>query len=169
MRRTFLLIIFLSISLAMQMFGQTATNADGSIKFRGNVAVLANCEMFEFINGKPSMVSPTSLAAMNELSSTLRVLSQAKFGNIAFGIVNRDDEAAQQVQAILRENKLEDYMAGYSIQAKNHGADWIFVIDATLLNYENQFGQFFLDSRLVNVENNLGYHHHYASKLLNVD
>ena len=168
MKRIFLLIA-LSMSLVMHMFGQTVTNADGSIKFRGNVAVIANCEMFEFINGMPNVTSPEGQAAMNELATALRVLAQTKFGDIAFGIVNRDDDAAQQVQATIRENKLEDYINGYSVQAKNQGADWLFIINATLLNYDNKTGQVFLDSRLVNVENNLGYHHHYASKELNAN
>lgn len=165
MKKIFLMIV-LSVSMAMQLFAQTATNADGSIKFRGNVAVIANCEMFDFINGKPSLTEPASVAAMNELANALRVLSQEKFGNIAFGIVNRDDDAAQQVKTLLKENKLEDYLNGYSVQAKNEGADWLFIINAALLNYDNQYGQLFLDSRLVNVETNLSYHHHYASKLI---
>ena len=158
-----ILFIALSISFTIQMLGQTATNADGSIKLRANVAVISNCEMFEFINGTPIEPTPANVEAMNQMATALRVLSQEKFGNIAFGIVNRDDEAAQQVKATLKENKLEDYLNGYSVQAKNQGADWLFIINITLLNYDNKVGQVFLDSRLVNVESNFAYHHHYAS------
>lgn len=154
----------LILCIIIQGFGQTATNADGSIKYRGNVAVIASCEMFDIVNGKAIPSSSDQMAAMKELETALRVLSQSKFGDIAFGIVNRDDEASKQVQSIIRENKLEDYLSGYSVQAKNQGADWLFIINMSLLNYDNQIGQIFLDSRLVNVENNLGYHHHFASK-----
>ena len=161
--KRFLSFLALSLCLIVQVFGQAATNADGSIKFRGNVAVIANCEMFNFINGKADPLDAESKEAVKAMEGALRTLAQAKFGDMAFGIVNRDDEAAKQVQTVINENKLEDYLNGYSVQAKNQGADWLFVINMTLVNYENQVGQLYLDSRLVNVENNLGYHRHFAS------
>lgn len=167
MKRLMFLLV-LSISFVAQTLAQTATNADGSIKFRGNVAVIANCEMFDFIDGKAIPSNAERKVAMDDMATALRTLSQAKFGDIAFGIVNRDDNAMKQVMSVLGENKLEDYINGYSVQAKNQGADWLFIINLTLLNYDNLNGQIFLDSRLVNVENNLGYHHHYASPLFNV-
>lgn len=41
-----------------------------------------------------------------------------KFQNMCFGIVNRDDEATKQVEELIEENKLEDYLDGISAKAK---------------------------------------------------
>lgn len=167
MRKLLLFLVF-ALGFSISSIGQTAVNPDGSIKFRGNVAVFANGEMFDFSTSPRADVS-TMRAASKDLANAMRTLAIAKFGDIAFGIVNRDDEAAKQVQSVIEENKLEDYLNGYSVQAKNQGADWLFIINMAIVTYPDNKSQILLDSRLVNVENNKGYHHHYASRMTNPD
>ena len=156
------LIIFSLISIYGN--AQNVVNPDGSIKFRGNVAVLSKANFFSFDANGNSIQNDIKEAneITNMLETALRIMAQEKFGNMAFGIVNRDDQAYENVKRTLEENKLEDYLNGYSIQAKNQGADWIYIIDCNIIT-QGDAAQLFLDSRLVNVENNLGFHDHYVS------
>ena len=147
---------------------QTVVNQDGSLKFRGNVAIFTNCAFFAFDNNQQPIKHEEGFdEAMQELNTALRTVGIEKFGNMGFAIVNRDDQANERVKKLLEENKLEDYLNGYSVQAKNQGADWLYILDCNLVSIGNA-AQLFIDSRLLNVENNTGYHDHFVSKPINM-
>ena len=90
------------------IFAQNAVNADGSLKLKGNVAILVNSSHFTFQNGV--FVKAIDDKAISMLGTATRTLCMEKFVNYGFGVVNRDDEAYKQVLQLIEENKLEDYM-----------------------------------------------------------
>lgn len=160
------LLLLLLMLCALNLFAQTATNADGTIRFRGNVAILVNGNSFTFENGVfRKSVSDETLTL---LKTSLRVLAIQKFQNLCFGVVNRDDEAAEQVQEVIEENKLEDYIDGFSVKAKGQGADHLFLIDITLYGENSNALQLEISTRLMNIENNMGHHYYFKSDALSL-
>ena len=153
-------LIFIAFLVTFCSFSQTTVNKDGTIKFRGNVAIIVDSKFYTFQNGKARTSVDNELAVL--FKTTLRALCMEKFQNMAFGVVNRDDEASRQVEELIKENKLEDYLDGISVQAKNQGADWLYLIEAAIYSENNNAAQIEISTRLMNVENNLGYH--YISK-----
>lgn len=147
--------------LTANLFSQTAVNADGTLKFRGNVAILVEGNSFTFQDGK--FQKQVDDATLSSLKTALRILSMEKFQNICFGVVNRDNTAFGQVSQLIQENKLEDYLDGVSVTAKNQGADYLFLVDITNYGENNAAAQIEISTRLMNVENNMGYHTFYRS------
>lgn len=151
-----LLVIISAIFITLGIHAQTSVNKDGSIKFRGNVAIIVDSKSYTFQNGKA--VKSVNSETTTKLKKTLRAIAMLKFQNIAFGIVNRDDEANRQVEELIEENKLEDYLDGVSARAKNQGADYIFLVEAVTYGENDATAQIEISTRLMNVENNMGYH-----------
>lgn len=140
---------------------QTVVNQDGSIKFRGNVAIFVDSKSYTFENG--NAVKSVGDETTTLLKATLRAIAMEKFQNISFGIVNRDDEATRQVEELIEENKLEDYLDGVSVRAKNQGADYLYFVEAVIYGEDNSAAQIEISTRLINVENNMGYHDFFRS------
>jgi len=150
-----------AVLLFGQVSAQKSVNADGTLKFRGNVAILVEGRSFTFQDGKfTKMIDDQT---MSVLKTTLRMVAIEKFQNIAFGVVNRDDEANAQVRQLIEENKLEDYLSGYSVQAKNQGADYLYLVDITNYAENNSAFQVEIATRLIDIEKNFGYHKLYRS------
>ena len=150
--------------LFMGVFSQTAANADGTIKFRGNVAIIVEGRSFTFQNGE--FVKQVDDENLQALKTALRTFCMQDFQNMCFAVVNRDDETSKQVEELISENKLEDYLDGFSVSAKSQGADYIFLVDITLYGEENSAAQIDISTRLMNVENNMGFHTYYRSEAL---
>lgn len=157
-----IIIILCALFIAQVSYAQTAVNKDGSIKFRGNVAIYVDCKFYTFKNGR--FVKSVDDDAAKTLKTALRAMAMEKFQNIAFGIVNRDDDANRQVQALIEENKLEDYLDGVSARAKNQGADYLYIVEGVTYSENDAASQWLISTRLLNVENNLGYHYFYISE-----
>ena len=154
--------LFVFFTIVLHSFSQTAVNKDGSIKYRGNVAILVKSRYFTFHDGK--VVKSVDDETKSMLETTLRAISMEKFQNICFGIVNRDDAASKQVEKLIEENKLEDYLDGISVRAKNQGADYLYLVEAIIYAENDASAQIEISTRLMNVENNLGYHSYYRTK-----
>lgn len=146
---------------AVGIFAQTAVNKDGTIKFRGNVAIYVDSKCYTLKNGE--VVKSVDDGTTNLLKTTLRTIAMEKFQNIAFGVVNRDDEANKQVEELIEENKLEDYLDGVSVRAKNHGADYLYLVEAVVYSEDDAAAQIEISTRLMNVANNMGYHNFFRS------
>lgn len=137
-------------------FAQTATNANGTLKFRGNVAIMVTSHYFTFENGVfQNKIEDENIKA---LKSALNALVIQTFGNSCFGIVNRDNEAYANVRKALEEQKLEDYINGFSIQAKGEGADCLCLTDITMYGEKN-VAQMFISCRFIDIANNNGFHY----------
>lgn len=161
--------LFLFVVFASNVFSQKVVNEDGSIKYRGNVAIMVSGKYFTYENGVFAQKVNDSDNEATILAASLNALAIQKFQNMAFGVVNRDNDAFDKVKTLLEENKLEDYLGGLSIQAKNQGADFLYVVDFAIYGENDRAAQFFLSSRLLNVENNLGYHYTYKSKPISLN
>lgn len=173
MKKIFTLAILVLTALLLpdlRAFSQTAVNADGTLKTRGNVLIITNYNCYNFdSSGNPILMGdPGMMSALDQMCTALRAMSMQNFGNMAFGIVNRDDRAYEEVKTALEQYKLEDYLDGFSVQAKNQGADWIYAVECTMVSLGN-VAQFFIDTRLLNVETNVGYHDHFSSKPISPD
>lgn len=159
--------VFCMLLYVMGLHAQATVNQDGTLKFRGNVAIFVNFKSYTLRDGKAEKRVDVETATL--LKNTLRAFAMEKFQNIAFGIVNRNDEANRQVEALIEENKLEDYLDGISVKAKNQGADYLYFVDATLYAENEQAAQIEVATRLLNVGNNLGYHFFFRSEPLSLN
>lgn len=162
MKNSCILVMF--FVLAMNAFSQRAINADGTLKFRGNVAIMVEGSSFTFKEGK--FVKQVDDEITQSLETSLRALSMEKFQDMCFAVVNRDDEAFNKVKQLIEENKLEDYLDGFSVQAKNQGADYLFLLEITNYSEDDEVGQIEVSTRLINIENNFGFHSFYRSNAI---
>lgn len=161
------LIVLLTMVLFMgSATSQTAVNADGTIKSKGNVAIIVNGCHYSFNNGK--FVKAIDDEAITALNTAIRTMCIEKFINFGFGVVNRDDEAYRQVKQLIEENKLEDYIDGIAVTAKNQGADYLFIVDISSYSENNQAIEFEISTRLVDVATNFGFHSFYKSNAINL-
>lgn len=154
MKRSVLLLCL--VVMTIFSYAQTATNADGTIKFRGNVAIMVTSHSFTKDKGVFKQILDDEVVI--ELKSALNAMAMQKFGNASFGIVNRDNEAYANVRKVLEEQKLEDYIDGFSVQAKGEGADCLFLSDITMYSEDNVL-QMFISCRMINIQNNMGFHY----------
>ena len=160
-----LLSFILSVCFSISGFSQTATNADGSLKLRGNVAIVSTYHAFTFKDGVFEQQVNDEVAS--EVKSAYNAMAMQAFGNSCFGIVNRDNVAFNNVMKQLEEQKLEDYMDGFTVKAKGQGADCLCLIDNTMYT-ENNFVQTIVSIRFINIVNNTGYHYTLKSKPINM-
>lgn len=156
-----LFVIICAIFITLGIHAQTSVNKDGSIKFRGNVAIFVDGKSYTFQNGKA--VKAVNSEAITKLKATLRAIAMIEFQNTAFGIVNREDEANRQVEELIEENKLEDYLDGVSVKAKNEGADYLYLVEAIMYGENDAAVQTEISTRLMDVKNNMGYHSFFRS------
>lgn len=159
------LFIILSTYFSIAGLSQTATNADGSLKVRGNVAIVSTYHAFTFKDGVFEQQINDEIAS--EVKSAYNAIVMQTFGNSCFGIVNRDNVAFNNVMKQLEEQKLEDYMDGFTVKAKGQGADCLCLIDNTTYT-ENNFVQTIVSIRFINIVNNTGYHYTLKSKPINM-
>lgn len=159
------LFIILSTYFSIAGLSQTATNADGSLKMRGNVAIVSTYHAFTFKDGVFEQQINDEIAS--EVKSAYNAIVMQTFGNSCFGIVNRDNVAFNNVMKQLEEQKLEDYMDGFTVKAKGQGADCLCLIDNTTYT-ENNFVQTMVSIRFINIVNNTGYHYTLKSKPINM-
>lgn len=164
MKKIFLLILCLVTVLCMQ--AQNSVNSDGNIKFRANVAIMVTGNSYTFEKG--GFERKVDDETLSTLKTTIHALALKKFQNGGFGIVNRNDEASKKVQSLIEENKLEDYLDGFSVQAKGQGADHLYLVDVTIYGESDDYVQIFLSTRLMNVQSNFGYHYSYKSGVVSL-
>lgn len=160
-----LLSFILLVCFSLSGFSQTATNADGSLKLRGNVAIVSTYHAFTFKDGVFEQQINDEVAS--DVKSAYNAMAMQAFGNSCFGIVNRDNVAFDNVMKQLEEQKLEDYMDGFTVKAKGQGADCLCLIDNTIYT-ENNFVQTIVSIRFINIVNNTGYHYTLKSKPINM-
>ncbi len=165
--------LFILILVALQVNAQKAVDASGNVKSRGNVAIFVTSNSFHFGSNTQSREDQQTREAGVLIAETLvpavNAVVMQKFQHNAYSIVNRDNEAFRKVQSLLEENKLEDYLDGISVQAKGQGANYLYIVNLTLYTEEDKIGQLFVSTRLLNVENNLGYHYSYKTNPIYFD
>ena len=154
--------------MAITISGISQTvNADGSLKMRANVAVMVTGNCYTFNNRV--FQKTVDDGTLETLKSSVYALVMQEFQNMCFGIVNRDDEAYSKVKSLIEENRLEDYLDGFSVQAKNQGADYLCLVDVSLYSEGNKTIQFFISMRVLDVSNNTGYHYSLKSDAMSIN
>lgn len=149
------------VLITTNLWAQKTVNKDGSLRFRGNVAIMVEGRSFSFKNG--TFVKQVDDEVLQSLKTSLRAFCIQKFLDMSFSVVNRNDEAFAQVQQLIEENKLEEYLDGFSVQAKNQGADYLFLVEVTLYAEDDNVVQPEISTRLISIETNFGYHSSYRS------
>lgn len=162
--KKFLFFLVLTI-FSLPSIAQSTSNADGTIKHRGNVAIIATYNVYSFNHGIYKKEVDDNIT--EQMSNSYYSTAMQLFGNSGFGIVNRDNDVYRNVKKMLEEQKLEDYMDGFSVQAKGEGADYLCLIDGTML-VEKNYGQMFMSCRIIDIANNTGYHFSRKSRPCNI-
>lgn len=160
-----ILILALTLLPLISVFSQTMVNSDGTPKYRGNFAIIVTGNSFTFQDGHFEKHLNDEL--MTTLKTSVRLLTLQQLQDHSFAIVNRDNEANDQVKKIIEENKLEDYLDGFSVQAKNQGADYLAAIDITIYGENNVALQIEISTRIISIANNFGFHYSYKSDPIN--
>lgn len=144
-----ILSLILCIYAGNGLFAQTATDQGGEKLYRGNIALIVREDTYMNGNKQPTKAdfSTATYAWVSKL-----VLEEG------FRIVNRDEKAMADVKRLIEENKLEDYLDGFSVQAKGQGADYLLLVDMSTLIENNTSLTLDYSYRLVSVENNIGEH-----------
>ncbi len=122
MKKAFLL--FICVVCTICLHAQNSVNADGTIKHRANVAIIFTSRYFNFFDTSENKKDYEDL---KEFKSAMYANLIQQFGMENFGVVNRDNNAYADVQKLIEENKLEDYIDGFAVKAKGEGADCLFL------------------------------------------
>lgn len=144
------LLLFASFDLSAQM-----VNEKGEKTYMANVAVVVNENIYNIENGKMVKVQ---VPGRETLSSALTLYLTNHFAQNGFLIVNSDASVNAKINAILAENKLEEYIDGLAIQAKNIGAQFIALLDYTLCIEDNKYVSVDFSFRYIDVNTNVAVH-----------
>lgn len=134
---------------------QVATDSNGQKVYKGNIAVLTKAYSSSFYNGQ------FILGDNKDLSSNIEIGLQTFMTKFlleeGFQIVNRDNEAFEQVYKILEETKSEDYIDGYRAEAKGQGAEWFIYVEHIYFNHNSEYIVSSTSIRMINVQNNYSF------------
>lgn len=132
------------------------TGADGKQVYKGNVAVIVRNKIYSFRDFKQESYSEIT----EDLNGAMNALYTKLLIDNGFNVVNRDAKVYKTVCNYLKQCKSEDYIKGFSTQAKNIGADYILLIDNILKTEDGPFCSASYDYRMIHVASNLGNHLH---------
>lgn len=158
--KTSLVICLLLNLLYLQAIAQQ-TDANGNKIHRANIALIVKEDSFK--NGAyQSSNTKTNLNSVTYLWVSKILLEEG------FQIVNRTGNVGA-IKQLIEENKLDEYIDGWSSAAKNIGANWLLLVDLTT-SIENEV-EITLDYsyRFMNVENNRSFHYQTRSEFYWVD
>lgn len=120
--KTSLVICLLLNLLYLQAIAQQ-TDANGNKIHRANIALIVKEDSFK--NGAyQSSNTKTNLNSVTYLWVSKILLEEG------FQIVNRTGNVGA-IKQLIEENKLDEYIDGWSSAAKNIGANWLLLVDLT--------------------------------------
>lgn len=130
-------------------------NENGEKTYMANIAVVVNETMYNIDEGKMVEIDVQGREA---LKSALTLYLSQHFANNGFMIVNNNAEVNAKINAVIEENKLEEYIDGLAVQAKNVGAQFIALLDYTLYMENNMYVTGDFSFRYIDVNSNIGVH-----------
>lgn len=133
------------------------TDENGAKNYTANVAVFVNETMYEIENGS---IHRAEIEGRERLKDALTLYMSQYFMQNGFLIVNSDPAINQKINSIVQENKLEEYIDGMSIQAKNVGAQFLALLDYTLYMEKNTDITVDFAFRFINVYTGVSTHRH---------
>lgn len=146
--------LFLALTLCLGAKAQMV-NEKGEKTYVANVAVVVNESMYNVANGKMTEID---VQGRETLKSALTLYLTQHFAQNGFMIVNSDEAINAKINAIIEENKLEEYIDGLAVQAKNIGAQFISLLDYTIYMEENKYCTVDFSFRFIDVNTNLAAH-----------
>lgn len=150
--------LFISLFLALALcLGAKAQMVDekGEKTYVANVAIVVNEAMYNVDGGKMLKVD---VQGRETLKSALTLWMSQHFADNGFMIVNNDERVNAQINAIIEENKLEEYIDGLAVQAKNVGAQFIVLVDYSIYMESNKYCSTDFSFRLIDVNTNIAAH-----------
>lgn len=132
------------------------TGADGKKIYKGNVAVIVRNKVYSFRNFKQESYSEIT----EDINGSTNALYTKLLIDNGFNVVNRDAKVNKTVCDFLKQCKSEDYIKGFTTQAKNIGADFILLIDNIIKTEDGPFCSNSYDYRMISVASNYGNHYH---------
>ena len=144
------LLLFAHSQLSAQM-----VNEKGEKTYMANIAVVVNENIYNIENGKMVKVI---IPGRESLASALTLYLTNHFAQNGFLIVNSDAAINQKINAVIEENKLEEYIDGLAVQAKNVGAQFIALLDYTLCMEDNKYITNDFSFRYIDVNSNAAVH-----------
>lgn len=144
------LLLFAHSELSAQM-----VNEKGEKTYMANIAVVVNENIYNIENGKMVKVR---IPGRESLASALTLYLTNHFAQNGFLIVNSDAAINQKINAVIEENKLEEYIDGLAVQAKNVGAQFIALLDYTLCMEDNKYITNDFSFRYIDVNSNAAVH-----------
>ena len=146
--------LLLALTLAFNVKAQMV-NEKGEKSYVANVAVVVNESMYNIDGGKMLKVD---VRGRETLKSALTLWLSQLFSQNGFLIVNSDESVNAKINAIIEENKLEEYIDGLAVQAKNLGAQFMVLVDYSLYLENNKYASVDFSFRLIDVNTNIAAH-----------
>ena len=158
MKKFVLITLCLNLLFSISLNAQS-TDANGQKRFKGNVAIFINSDIFSFKNGlfyMPEQFNESLERELKNNEASLYALLQQNVSNAGYAVVNRDDKMQEKVNLLLQQNKMEEYIDGISVQAKKQGADYILLADVTHCTIAESDVCMEYSLKMLNVSNNMG-------------
>ena len=150
-------ILLASMMTIVACLGMRAQVVDekGEKVYTANVAIVVKETMYSVDDGKMVEID---VKGREKLSSAYNLWLNQQFAQNGFLIVNNDPAVNEKINAIIEENKLEEYIDGLAVQARNVGAQFIALLDYTTYMEDNKYVTFDYSFRFIDVTTNVAAH-----------
>lgn len=155
---TCLCLIFMCTNLSAQM-----VNEKGEKTYVGNIAVVVQENIFNIDGGKMVKVG---IPGRESLASVFTLYLSNHFAQNGFLVVNSDATINEKINAVITENKLEEYIDGLAVQAKNVGAQFIALLDYTMCMEDNKYVTNDFSFRFIDVNSNAAVHQYVSEQVV---
>ena len=152
------LLFFVCTNLSAQM-----VNEKGEKTYVGNVAVVVQENIFNIDGGKMVKVR---IPGRESLASVFTLYLSNHFAQNGFLVVNSDATINEKINAVITENKLEEYIDGLAVQAKNVGAQFIALLDYTMCMEDNKYVTNDFSFRFIDVNSNAAVHKYVSEQIV---
>lgn len=155
---TLFLLLFVSIQVNAQM-----VNEKGEKTYMANIAVVVNENIYNIDGGKMVKVR---IPGRESLASVFTLYLSNHFAQNGFLVVNSDASINEKINAVIAENKLEEYIDGLAVQAKNVGAQFIALLDYTMFMEDNKYVTNDFSFRYIDVNSNVAVHQYVSNEVV---
>ena len=155
---TLFLLLFVSIQVNAQM-----VNEKGERTYMANIAVVVNENIYNIDGGKMVKVR---IPGRESLASVFTLYLSNHFAQNGFLVVNSNASINEKINAVIAENKLEEYIDGLAVQAKNVGAQFIALLDYTMFMEDNKYVTNDFSFRYIDVNSNVAVHQYVSNEVV---
>lgn len=155
---TLFLLLFVCIQVNAQM-----VNEKGEKTYMANIAVVVNENIYNIDGGKMVKVR---IPGRESLASAFTLYLSNHFAQNGFLVVNSDASINEKINAVISENKLEEYIDGLAVQAKNVGAQFIALLDYTMCMEDNKYVTNDFSFRYIDVNSNVAVHQYVSNEVV---